>query len=74
MATPCSCPNQITTPMDTLKSTFSAFADFGSNKALSSPVSTLTNQKFAKLCKDSKVHGDGITNTDTDIIFNKVPL
>ena len=57
-----------------LKQTFTAFAEFGSSKALSNVSSTLTSQKFAKLCKDTKIHGDNISSTDTDIIFNKVAL
>ena len=43
-----------------LKQTFTAFAEFGSSKALSNVSSTLTSQKFAKLCKDTKIHGDNV--------------
>ena len=58
--------------MEFLENTFQAFADFGSGSSKTVLSGQLNVQKFNKLCKDTKIHGDGITSTDTDIIFAKV--
>ncbi|KAJ3306366.1 hypothetical protein HDV03_005333 [Kappamyces sp. JEL0829] len=66
--------------MEQLQQVFESFCSFGGSKGNLSagikpsltPDVTMTNQKFAKFCKDCDVHKDGISSTDTDIIYNKV--
>lgn len=60
---------------DQLLEIFQKFCAFGSHSNLVS-ADRLTNQKFAKLCKDCRVVGNGpnaeILSSDIDIMFNKV--
>lgn len=62
---------KVSTAKSELREVFSAFASFGA-RASSDGASELDGQKFAKLCRESLLVGNGFSGTSVDIIFTKV--
>ena len=56
-------------PRNILEDTFRYYTSYAYQKH---GTNTLDGLKFARLCRESKLIGDGFTATDADLIFQKV--